>query len=271
MSKEGIENRALEIGQDDLESNGAKDDKPNDPPYSENINKSSDNENETSIEASNEPMREEWNNQIEFLLSTIGYAIGLGNIWRFPYLCYVNGGGTFLIPYLIMLILVALPMFFLEMVIGQYSRQGPIKAFERLAPAFKGVGAAMLCASCYVCTYYNVITGWTLFYIFKGFTSDLPWSSCTEKSSSHCVENFTDPNNTDQYAVEPCEDFFLSQMLGLDKEVYNWENYGSFRWQMVLCLLGAWLIIGLSLIKGIKSSGKVRSHLLSSYLQEISS
>ena len=115
----------------------------------------------------------------------------------------------------------------------------------------------MICTSCYVCTYYNVITGWTLFYIFKGFTSELPWRSCTEKSSPHCVENFMDPKITDQYAVEPCEDFFLSQMLGLDKEIYNWDNYGSFRWQMVLCLLGAWLIIGLSLIKGIKSSGKV--------------
>jgi SNF family Na+-dependent transporter len=205
-----------------------------------------------------EPEREEWNNQIEFLLSTIGYAIGLGNIWRFPYLCYINGGGTFLIPYLIMLVLVALPMFFMEMVLGQYSRQGPIKAFGRIAPISKGVGAAMLCASCYVCTYYNVVTSWTLYYIVKGFTSELPWSSCTNESSRHCVENFTEVNITnDPFSVDPREDFFLSQMLGLDKEIYDWNNYGGLRWQMVLCLLGAWLIIGLSLIKGIKSSGKV--------------
>ena len=225
-------------------------------------NESNDNEkgsnfnlNSNSIKVEEPEQREEWNNQIEFLLSTIGYAIGLGNIWRFPYLCYINGGGTFLIPYLIMLVLVALPMFFLEMVLGQYSRQGPVKAFGRIAPIFKGVGAAMLCASCYVCIYYNVVTGWTIFYIVSGFTSDLPWSSCTNDSSRHCFENL---NTTDDpFAVDPREDFFLSQMLGLDKEIYNWDNYGTFQWKMVLCLLGAWLIIGVSLIKGIKSSGKV--------------
>ena len=156
----------------------------------EDIKESNDNENGSNFYQNDdsskieEPQREEWNNQIEFLLSTIGYAIGLGNIWRFPYLCYINGGGTFLIPYLIMLVLVALPMFFLEMVLGQFSRQGPIKAFSRIAPISKGVGAAMICASCYVCTYYNVVTSWTLFYIFKGFNSELPWSSCTADSLS---------------------------------------------------------------------------------------
>ena len=261
MSKEGIENEAVEIDQDD-----AKEKESDDVSNHDNKHEGDHDDAEISKDALTEPTREEWNNQIEFLLSTIGYAIGLGNIWRFPYLCYINGGGTFLIPYLIMLILVALPMFFLEMVLGQYSRQGPIKAFGRLAPAFKGVGAAMLCASCYVCTYYNVITGWTLFYIFKGLTSDLPWSSCTEKSSWHCTENFTEANNTDRYAIDPTEDFFLTQMLGLDKEVYNWDNYGTFRWQMVLCLLGAWLIIGLSLIKGIKSSGKVNVKITKYFL-----
>ena len=262
MSTTGMENQALEVESNEIDEKNVKN---SDGTLASNENEDSRNDIQQSDCGEKEIVeREEWSNQMEFILSTVGYAIGLGNIWRFPYLCYKNGGGTFLIPYVIMLMFVALPMFFLEMVLGQYSRQGPIKAFGNLAPAFKGLGAAMLCASCYICTYYNVITGWTLFYIFKGLTSELPWSSCTDKSSIHCRDNFTDTNDknvSDIYAVEPCEDFFLAQMLGLDKQKYNWENYGTFRWQMVLCLLGAWLIIGLSLIKGIKSSGKVGFYL----------
>lgn len=67
----------------------------------------------------------------------IGYAVGLGNIWRFPYLCYRNGGGAFLIPYLICLFLCGLPIFFFEVALGQFCSQGPVKAFNGV-PIVKG-------------------------------------------------------------------------------------------------------------------------------------
>ena len=200
--------------------------------------------------------REEWSNQCEFILSTVGYAVGLGNVWRFPYLAYTNGGGSFLIPYVIMLFFAGLPLFFMELVLGQYSRQGPTKVFGRIAPLFKGLGLAMLGATFFVGIYYNVIIGWTLFYMFKGFTSELPWVHCTNQSSYHCVENSTISTN-DPFSVSPPEDFFLHQMLGLDKSIHNWDNVGDLRWQMALCLLGAWIIVCLCLIKGVQSSGKV--------------
>ena len=59
----------------------------------------------------NEPARAEWGNHCEYFLSALGLAVGLGNIWRFPYVCYQNGGGTFLFPYILMLLLIGIPSF----------------------------------------------------------------------------------------------------------------------------------------------------------------
>ena len=68
--------------------------------------------------------RDVWSNQCEFFVSSLGLAVGLGNIWRFPYVCYQNGGGTFLIPYIIMLIFVGIPALLFEQSVGQYAREG---------------------------------------------------------------------------------------------------------------------------------------------------
>ena len=68
-----------------------------------------------------ETERGEWGNHCEYFLTALGFAVGLGNVWRFPYVAYDNGGGTFLIPYFICLLLLGIPLFFLEMVLGQYT------------------------------------------------------------------------------------------------------------------------------------------------------
>merc|ERR1712165_420878 len=194
------------------------------------------------------PERGQWSNQFEFILSTIGYAVGLGNIWRFPYLAYENGGGSFLVPYTIMLFFAGLPLFFMELCLGQYSGQGPTRVFGRLAPAFKGLGYAMLCATGFVSIYYNVIMAWTVFYMFSGFAETLPWSNCTAANSPNC--------GFDNTSVSPAEDYFNYVMLGKD-ETITWDNFGSVSWQLVLCLIAGWTIVCLSLIKGVQSSGKV--------------
>ena len=82
--------------------------------------------------------RGNWSRPIEFILSCLNYAVGLGNVWRFPHLAFRNGGGAFLIPYLIMVFLVGIPIFFAELFVGQYSGLGPIKAYGFLSPLFKG-------------------------------------------------------------------------------------------------------------------------------------
>lgn len=92
--------------------------------------------------------------------------MGLGNVWRFPYLCYSNGGGAFLIPFTVMLIIAGLPLMFMELSLGQYASLGPVAAYKRFSPLLRGLGYGMVLVSSIVMLYYNLIIAWTLYYIF---------------------------------------------------------------------------------------------------------
>lgn len=81
--------------------------------------------------------REQWGNDREFLLSCIAMSVGLGNVWRFPFTAYENGGGAFLIPYIIILLVVGKPIYLLEMILGQFSSRSAVKIWD-LSPAFRG-------------------------------------------------------------------------------------------------------------------------------------
>lgn len=82
--------------------------------------------------------RESWDSKLTFLLATIGYAVGLGNVWRFPYLAQKNGGGAFLIPYFVMLAIEGIPIFYLELAIGQRLRKGAIGVWNQVSPYLSG-------------------------------------------------------------------------------------------------------------------------------------
>lgn len=74
------------------------------------------------------------------MLSAIGFAVGLGNVWRFPYLAFQNGGGAFLLPYTVMLVLEGVPLFLLELALGQYMSQGAYGAWQKLDSRLAGIG-----------------------------------------------------------------------------------------------------------------------------------
>ena len=120
------------------------------------------------------------------------------------------------------------------------------------------MGIAMVWTSFLVEIYYNVIIAWALFYLVTGFQSELPWSSC-KSDSIHCHEGQINDTikEVDSYAVGPSEDYFYNDLLGLDKGDISWTNFGNMRWQVVLGLGVAWIIVCLSLIKGVQSFGKV--------------
>jgi solute carrier family 6 amino acid transporter-like protein 5/7/9/14 len=226
--------------------------------------------------------RGSWDNPIEFLLSCLGFAVGLGNIWRFPYLCYRNGGGAFLIPYVISLVLMGLPVFLFEMGAGQFSAEGPVSVWK-LCPLFQGIGYGMCFLSLYIGTYYNIILSWAFFYIFSSFTSSLPWASCENPWNSEACRRFDSKNCTSHGGVMtneqdcvfqkdvtidvwknvtetannaklPSDEFFHNFMLDISQGIHD---LGSIRWELALCLLLAWTIVYCALWKGIKSFGKV--------------
>ncbi|XP_041359427.1 uncharacterized protein LOC121375829 [Gigantopelta aegis] len=133
--------------------------------------------------------RGNWGGHFEFVFSCLGYVVGLGNVWRFPYLVYRNGGGAFFIPYLIMLIFCGLPLVYMELAFGQYASLGPITIWKAV-PLFKGIGYAMVLVSGVLSIYYNMVNAWAVYYLFTSMTSVLPWQLCTNPwNTENCHEN----------------------------------------------------------------------------------
>jgi len=168
--------------------------------------------------------RGEWGNHCEYFLTALGFAVGLGNVWRFPYVAYNNGGGTFLIPYFLCLLLLGIPLFFMENVLGQYTGTSATKIFPRLVPGLGGLGYGLLCIPTMIAFYYTVIMAWAFYFMFQGMRGTLPWTSClTEQlndfSTSHC---FTKKDNDDCEITDNRTTFFNKTCM--DKNLFCEEN-----------------------------------------------
>uniref|UniRef100_A0A3P8U4Y1 Transporter n=1 Tax=Amphiprion percula TaxID=161767 RepID=A0A3P8U4Y1_AMPPE len=122
--------------------------------------------------------RGHWGSKVEFLLAVAGNVVGVGNVWRFPYLCYKNGGGAFLVPYLVFVVTCGIPLFLLETTIGQYTQGGGITCWRKLCPLAEGIGYAGQLILLYSCPTYLIILSWALLYLVFSFSSQLPWASC---------------------------------------------------------------------------------------------
>uniref|UniRef100_A0A0K0D2C3 Transporter n=2 Tax=Angiostrongylus TaxID=6312 RepID=A0A0K0D2C3_ANGCA len=133
--------------------------------------------------------RETWSSKVDFLLSVVGFAVDLANIWRFPYLCFKNGGGAFLIPYSLMVLLAGIPLFYMELSLGQYYRKGAITTWGRICPLFKGIGYCVIMIAFYTDFFYNVVIAWGLHYLYASFSINLPWANCNNSyNSPACYE-----------------------------------------------------------------------------------
>jgi len=216
------------------------------------------------------PARGEWGNKLDFLFSCISVSVGLGNVWRFPYLCYKNGGGAFLIVYFTAMTFCGIPIFFQEVAIGQYLGSGGMTLVAQLCPMLKGVGIATMTVVGFLDIYYCVIIAWTFFYLFATYSviPDLPWATCEGwwntkacfKGSENITENsllkknFTamlGHNKTTTSVEEFWEHRVLQQNAGLE------HGLGGMQWELAGCLVIAWVVVYLIIAKGLHSSGKI--------------
>lgn len=207
------------------------------------------------------PQREKWSSKIDFVLSVAGGFVGLGNVWRFPYLCYKNGGGAFLIPYFIFLFGSGLPVFFLEVIIGQYTSEGGITCWEKICPLFSGIGYASIVIVSLLNVYYIVILAWATYYLFQSFQKDLPWAHCNHSwNTPQCMEDTLRRNESHWVSLSaanftsPVIEFWERNVLSLSSGI---DHPGSLKWDLALCLLLVWLVCFFCIWKGVRSTGKV--------------
>jgi neurotransmitter:Na+ symporter, NSS family len=173
--------------------------------------------------------RERWSSRTIFLFAAIGSAVGLGNIWRFPYLTYKFGGGAFLIPYLLALLVIGIPLLILEFALGQKLQKGAVGAFKSISPKLRGIGVAAILAGFIVVIYYAAVMAWSLMFAVNSIGSPLPWAADSEG-------------------------FFFNDILGISSGP---GDVGGIQWPLFISLAAVWVAIYFCVRKGVKSVGKV--------------
>ncbi|XP_018424354.1 PREDICTED: sodium-dependent neutral amino acid transporter B(0)AT1 [Nanorana parkeri] len=190
--------------------------------------------------------RPQWDNKAQYMLTCIGFCVGLGNVWRFPYLCQSHGGGAFMIPFLILLVFEGIPLLFIEFAIGQRLRKGSVGVWSSIHPTLKGVGIASMLVSFFVGLYYNTIIAWVMWYFFNSFQDPLPWSECPLNANRTGLE-------PECAQSSPVDYYWYRETLNISTSI---ENSGTLQWWLVLSLACAWGVLYVCTIRGIETTGK---------------
>jgi NSS family neurotransmitter:Na+ symporter len=166
--------------------------------------------------------REQWGTRAGFILAAVGSAIGLGNIWRFPYLAASNGGGAFYIPYLFALLTAGIPIMILEFGLGHKFRGSAPLSFAKLNRKWEWLGWWQVLVCFFISVYYVAIIAWSI--SFTGFSVTQAWGDAPK-------------------------DFFFGTFLGLTSSPFD---LGGMRWGIVVPLVAAWVINFIALYGGVK-------------------
>lgn len=179
--------------------------------------------------------REQWTGQATFIIAAIGSAVGLGNIWRFPGVAYDNGGGAFLIPYLVALLTAGVPILFLDYAIGHRYRGSAPTSLRRMSRAAEGLGWFQVMVAFVIAVYYTAVIAWAA--SFFVFSFDLRWGDDTGA-------------------------FFQGEYLQASEPGVSFEFVPS----VLIPLLGVWIValivLGAGVVRGIQMANVVFIPLL---------
>ena len=174
-----------------------------------------------------EEQRENWGSRAGFVLAAIGSAVGLGNVWRFPYEAYSNGGGAFLIPYGLAMIVIGIPMLILEFSLGHLTQRAAPEAFGHFKAKWRWLGWWPICLSLVIVCYYSVVLAWSVNYLIYSF--DLSWGS-------------------------DAVGFFLKEHLN---HAGGHLPTGGVQWHIAGALALVWGLMFLCVFKGVKVVSKI--------------
>ena len=180
-----------------------------------------------------EVTRERWGSRPLFIFAAIGSAIGLGNVWRFPYLTYEYGGGAFLIPWIIGLIIMGVPWMMMEFGMGRYFQRGAPGVFEGIGKKWEWLGWWPVFVAFLIVTYYTVVIAWSLRYVVSSFTVEWGMGDAGAAGAGS---------------------YFFEKVLNLSSGP---EVLGGLQWPLVAGLAVTWVALFFIMFKGARVIGKV--------------
>lgn len=193
--------------------------------------------NEKATNTESVPVRGQWTGHLGFILAAAGSAIGLGNIWKFPYITGEYGGGAFVLVYLICVVIVGLPLMIAEMMIGRRAQENPVGAFQKLhhrgspwqITGWLGVASGFL-----ILSFYSVVAGWAVAYTFK---SIIGFTGTPEHIQNQFTELVTSPFNSILWHT-----VFMAMCIAI---VMGGVRQGIERWSKILMPMLFLILIGL--------------------------
>ncbi|XP_076987308.1 orphan sodium- and chloride-dependent neurotransmitter transporter NTT5-like isoform X2 [Tamandua tetradactyla] len=181
----------------------------------------------------------------ESILMQIAFSVGVGSVWRFPYLCHRNGGGSFILIYLLMLVFVGIPLLHMEMVLGQWLRLDSIQIWKSLVPYLGGVGYASMLVCIWTSLYNSAIVSWSLSYLGHSFSHHLSWSHCP------LVQNSNDTDLSCLLTV-PHQYFWYHTTLHASGSIE--EGVEALVVNLSLGMFAAWFFLCIIMATGLKVS-----------------